>query len=268
MQGNIVFLPVVNPLSMRQHQQDFPHEMGRYLRSQPPNERFNLNRAWPGDRKGMLHQRLAAAAWSVIRKADAVIDLHGWSDQHIGLAWCRPRDRALMRALGFPWSQVMPKPASTGMLEVACNDSKIPCVTCELTPQDTVFGPSVRYGIQGITNVARHMGILSGDPEYPWARYELRSGGGQALVAEAPGLVVTTHEIGQIVEPGEIVVELVDLQTFKRVQRGGPTRRTVIRRICGEFGTGWVGYHIVEKGQTMAVFSEIDREWPAELKAT
>lgn len=33
----------------------------------------------------------------------------------------------------------------------------------------------------------------------------------------------------QVVEPGETIVELVDLQTFKRVQCGGPTKRTGIR---------------------------------------
>ena len=47
--------------------------------------------------------------------------------------------------------------------------------------------------------------------------------------AAGPDLVVTTHQVAQVVEPGETVVELVDLQTFKRVQCGGPTKRTGIR---------------------------------------
>ena len=264
MRGNILCLPVVNPLSMRQHQQDFPHEMGRTLRTHPPNDSFNINRTWPGDRKGMLHERLAAAAWSVLGKADALINLHGWSDQHIGLAWARRSDRSLLRAFGFPWSQLTPKPAYAGMLERACNEAKIPCVTCELTPQDTVFGPSVRYGIAGITNVAHHMGIFPGTPEFAWARYELKAGPTQSVRAEAPGLVVTTHEVGQVVDPGEMVVEVVDLQSFKRVQSSEPARRTVVRLMCGSFGIGLVGYHIVETGETIAVFSEIDRAWPAD----
>lgn len=36
----------------------------------------NMNRVWPGDADGTLHERLAAALWEVASGADALVDLH------------------------------------------------------------------------------------------------------------------------------------------------------------------------------------------------
>ena len=62
--GNILFFPAVNHLSMRQDMQDYPTEYGRYFLNQPAHGRFNVNRNWPGDRKGTLQQRMTHAVWT------------------------------------------------------------------------------------------------------------------------------------------------------------------------------------------------------------
>jgi len=260
--GKILFFPAVNHLSMRQHVQDFPTERGRNLAGQPPNEPFNVNRNWPGNRRGSLQQRITAAVWNAgVKKADAVIDLHAWTDRHIGLAWTVKDSLPYLRAFGFPWSEVASEPAAAGMLESACLEAKIPSLTCELTPQDVVNGESVRYGIHGILNVARFMGIVAGDMEFPWPRYELARGADVSVVSEAPGLVVTTRKIGEVIEAGEPAVDLVDLESFRAVQVAAPPERMVLRGCGRTWGTGMLGYHVVQAGETIAVFSKIDREW-------
>jgi len=41
----------------------------------------NLNRLWPGNRRGSIHERLVAAMWEhVAVDADCVIDMHCWQD--------------------------------------------------------------------------------------------------------------------------------------------------------------------------------------------
>jgi uncharacterized protein len=264
MAGSIVFFPAVNHLSMRQTMQDYPTEYPRYFRSQEQHLHLNVNRTWPGDAKGTLQQRMTHAVWNAgAKQADAVIDLHAWSERTVGLAWSNKRGADLRRAFAFPWSferdEVNP---TDGMLEAACVRVKKPCVVCEITPQDIVNGQGVCWGMQGLTNVARHMGILPGAPEFPWPRYEL--GGGVGMVSEKAGLVVTTHQVGDVLEPGEAAVELVDLETFKPIQVGRPPERMILRRVGGVWREGYIGYHYVQPNETIATFAKIVREWPAD----
>jgi len=264
MRGTIIFFPAVNVLSMRQHVQDFPHEMGRSLSSGPPDDEFNLNRNWPGDLKGTLQQRITAAIWKAgVNKADAVIDLHAWSGQHIGLAWAAKRHAKLLRAFAYPWSELAISPPTRGMLEWACAKAKVPCIVCELPPQNIISAKAIRHGKRGILNVAAYMGILDEKMEFPHPRYELTRGKDIQIVAEASGLLVTTHEIGDVVEKGETILELVDLESFRARQTYRAPARMILRRCGGVWGTGLLGYHIMRVGETLAVLSEIDREWGA-----
>jgi len=262
MSGTILFFPVANPLSIRQHVQDFPHERGRNFSAAPPNEPFNLNRNWPGDAKGTLQQRVTAAIWNAgVKKADAVIDLHAWTSLHTGLAWAAKPASRLLRAFGFPWSEFTTRMPARGMLEWACRKAAIPCVVCELPPQDVVHAEAVRHGARGILNAARLLGILPGEMEFPCARYELRAGREVHVISKAPGLVVAMHGVGDVVEKGETVLEVVDLESFRAVQSVRAPKRMILRRLGGVWGTGLGGYHVVQSGETIAALTEIAREW-------
>jgi len=265
MQGAIVFFPAVNHLSMRQTMQDYPTEYPRYFKSQQPKLHLNINRTWPGDAKGTLQQRMSHAVWNNgVKQADAVIDLHAWTERVIGLAWTVKSNAAMLRAFGFPYSYLGDDPnPTTGMLEAACVNQGTPCVVCEITPQDVVNGQGVRFGMQGILNVARRLGIVRGELEFAWPRFELASGKDVGVVSERAGLVVTTHLVGDVLEPGEAAVELVDLETFKCIQVGRPPERMILRRVGGIWREGYIGYHYVQPGETIAAFSRIDREWAA-----
>ena len=264
MHGTILFFPVANPLSIRQYVQDFPHEKGRQFLGAPPNEPFNVNRNWTGNPKGTLQQRITAAIWNAgVKKADAVIDLHAWTPLVIGLAWAAKRWTRILRAFGFPWSELAASAPTRGMLEWACRKPGIPCITCELPPQDTLSAEAVLHGLRGILNVARFLGIHAGEMEFPCPRYELRGGNDINIISEAPGLVVTTHHVGGVVEKDENVLDVVDLESFRAVQSVRAPKRMILRRLGGVWGTGLGGYHVVSAGETIATLSEIAREWAA-----
>jgi len=263
MRGTIVFFPAVNHLSMRQTTQDYPHEHYRYFRTQPQMLHLNVNRTWPGNAKGTLQQRMTHAVWNAgVKTADAVVDLHAWTERNIGLAWTLERHVDLLRAFAFPYSSLAETPpAVDGMLESACISVDKPYIVCEITPQDIVNGLGVRHGMQALTNVARFLGIVPGEMEFPWPRYELARDGDVAFKSERAGLVVTTHLVGDVVEPGEAAVELVDIETFRGVQACRPEGRMLLRRVGGVWREGYIGYHYVQPDETIAVFSQIANEW-------
>jgi len=262
--GIIVFVPAVNHLAMRQHKQNFPFEGRRCFRNQPSDDMFNVNRNWPGDPKGTFAERLTHTVYqAAVKRADAVIDLHSWSDRFTGLAFTAKRNVAYLRAFGYPFSHFAQAPGQRGRLLGTCYRDKRPSITCEITPQNVVNPTGVRWACQGILNVARFMGILRGDPEFPWPRYELATDGVVNVTAQTTGLVVPTHEVGDVVEAGEIAVELVDLETFKPLQVVRASERMILRRHGCPSSEGRPAYHLAYPGDAFATLTPIKREWAA-----
>jgi hypothetical protein len=67
--GSVIAVPVSNPLAFNTAGRETPPEIGY--------ENLNMNRVWPGDPKGLLMERIAAALWGeVILGSDLVLDLH------------------------------------------------------------------------------------------------------------------------------------------------------------------------------------------------
>ena len=234
LRGTILAFPVVHPVPVHAHVQDWPLEAPRGLRNAPPHDPINVNRNWPGSHAGNYHERITAAVWRHIKRADCVLDLHGWSERTLGLAWGQRYSAAYVRAYAFPWSTIRTSGATPGMLEEACRKERIPCVVNETTPQNKVDPTSVHHITRGIRNLARKLEILEGDAEYPPRSFEL-GGGGLSMEAEQRGLAVSDLYPGAVVEKGDLVVEVVDLDRFRAVQ----TVRAPERMIVQSVGCSW-----------------------------
>lgn len=89
--GRVVFLPVMNPLAVYSHRQDFPIEEGRYLgRMGGVQRNFNMNRTWPVDpeQPSSLASSVTSMVWEqYCRRADLLLDLHAWSAASLSLVW-------------------------------------------------------------------------------------------------------------------------------------------------------------------------------------
>ncbi|MBI3919972.1 MAG: succinylglutamate desuccinylase/aspartoacylase family protein, partial [Armatimonadetes bacterium] len=210
-----------------------------------------------------LPQRIAHAIWNArLNDADCVLDLHCWTSTHSALAWGTAQSRAFVTAFGFPWFEIHDESAvQPGMLEAACLAHEIPCVVCELTPQDTVDPQMVDHGCRGILNLAKHLGIIEGDLEMPPVRYELGCEQSVSVVARKPGLVVAAHRPGDVIDKGESAAELIDLETLRCLQQAAPPERMILRSVGCTWGTGQLGYNVVRDGETIARFSGIVREF-------
>jgi predicted deacylase len=264
MAGHVLMYPVANPLCVRMQVQDFPTERNRFLKVGPESEPMNMNRQWPGDPCGSLSERLTNALWEGgVRAADCVVDLHCWTERHLGLAWGNQVSQKPLLAFGYPWFEVHEDGAEhLGTLESACAAEGIPCVVCELTPQNVVNPKMVTRGSRGVLNVARYLGIVPGKPERPETVFGLGGAPGVVVEAEADGLVVTRHSPGDAIDAGDMVVELVSLDALECIRRVTAEKRMVLRSVGCTWGTAQLEYSLVRRGETIATLAAIAEEYP------
>jgi N-alpha-acetyl-L-2,4-diaminobutyrate deacetylase len=264
--GEAVFLPVMNPVGVRTRRQDFPREEGRY-RQQRFAEDCNLNRAWgrsPAEDPPGYARAIAETVWErELRTADCVVDLHGWSDSSLGLAWGHRRHRAAVRAFGLPWHLVHRRrtPRRTGMLEALCQAEGITAVTVELTPQNRLCRTSVRRARRGIRNLLRHAGQLEGKPELPPRQYEFDTDHVETVVkAPTAGLVESPVRPGEWIRAGEEFLALRRLTDLRKVWSFAAPRDALVwnaGRAC--WGEDYPEHAVVEAGQTIGLLKEPSR---------
>jgi len=261
LRGTILAFPVVHPVPVYAHVQDWPLEVTRGLSNFPPHEPMNVNRNWPGSDSGNYHQRITAAVFKYLKRADCVLDLHGWSDRTIGLTWGQKYSAAYVRAFAFPWCMIHNTVVATGMLEEACKKERVPYVINESTPQNKVEPTSVQHVLRGIRNLAKTLDIMDGDLEFPPRSYEL--GGTDNIVVESEhhGLSVTDLYPGEVVEQGDPIVEIVDLEKFRTVQTVRAPKRMLLQSVGCSWATGMLTYDVVQPGDVVARLAGIDREY-------
>ncbi len=259
--GTILAFPVVHPVPVYAHVQDWPLEVTRGLRNFPPHEPMNVNRNWPGNSSGNYHERITAAVFRYLKKADCVLDLHGWSERVIGLAWGQRYSASYVRAFAFPWSTIHNTVVASGMLEEACKKTKVPYVINETTPQNKVEPTAVRHITRGIRNLAKKLKIMDGDLEFPPRSFELGGTDSVVEVSEHHGLAVSDLYPGGVVEKNDSIVEVVDLDTFRTVQTVRAPKRMLLQSVGCCWATGMNNFDVVQPGDIIARLAGIDREY-------
>ncbi|QWC18817.1 succinylglutamate desuccinylase/aspartoacylase family protein [Halorubrum sp. 2020YC2] len=221
--GTLVTVPVADPLTFDRVSYTTPES----LDSRQPN----MNRCWPGDDEGSLHERMAARLWGFAGAADAIVDLHTGSpsmathtvymrgdDACRGLAEAFGTDLLLAEAAGDDADTEWDERGFAGKLRVAATREGIPTVTPELAHSKEVVPEAVETGVRGMVGVLRHEGLLDGHPE-PWDGTVARNHLGR-VIAEDSGLFVPEPDlaVGDRVADGARVGEVFDPTTFETLQ--------------------------------------------------
>ncbi|WP_408959752.1 succinylglutamate desuccinylase/aspartoacylase family protein [Natrinema sp. 74] len=166
--GTVIAVPVANPLTFDRVSYTTPEQ----LDSANPN----MNRIWPGDEDGSLHQRMAARLWESVTTADAIVDLHTGSPDmlpHVVYREGDERSRRLGEAFGTDlllseradddatdeWHQR----GFAGKLRVAAADEGVPSITPELAHNRQIVEEVVEKGVEGLLDVCRSLDSLPGD---------------------------------------------------------------------------------------------------------
>ena len=221
--GRVVAVPVADPLTFDRVSYTTPER----LDSVNPN----MNRVWPGDESGSLHERMAARLWREARGADALVDLHtGGADMLSHVVFMEGDGRSRELAEAFGTSLLLGEPADDdeptewsdrdfdGKLRVAASDAGIPAITPELAHNKHLVEPAIETGVEGLFDACRAFGLLEGEPtptEQTLARNHLGS------VSAVDSGLFRPHperEVGQSVAAGDPLGTLYDPTSYEVLQ--------------------------------------------------
>ncbi|ELZ75643.1 succinylglutamate desuccinylase [Haloferax volcanii DSM 14919] len=237
--GRVVAVPVADPLTFDRVSYVTPEVLD--------SVNSNMNRVWPGDPDGSLHQRMAATLWEYISDADAIVDLHTGSpdmlthtvylrgdEESRDLARAFGVDILLAEAAGDEADDEWTERSFDGKLRVAATSAGIPSITPELAHNKQLVEPAIVAGVEGVLNVCRDMGILSGAVE-PWDGRTYRNHLGRVQAA-ASGLFVAREdvELAREVRPGDHLGWVYDPTTYEVLQEVEAERAGLVYSIARE----------------------------------
>ncbi len=169
--GQALLLPFANLPAIRHRRNSVrigPEEKGTDL-----HDAYNMNRHWPGDPDGNDIARVTYALdQALARHATHVIDLHCWN-KFWATATLATDDGGESRRMGEVagtrftcWREVQPVelPAQIRHAVVARGGAGM---AMEFAGQYCVYEREVRTGLRAVTNVAKMLGMLDGEPDIP-----------------------------------------------------------------------------------------------------
>ncbi|MDZ5811447.1 succinylglutamate desuccinylase/aspartoacylase family protein [Halorubrum sp. AD140] len=237
--GTLVTVPVADPLTFDRVSYTAPESLD--------SVHSNMNRCWPGDDAGTLHERMAARLWAFASAADAVVDLHTGSPAMLthtvylrGDEVCRSlaeafgTDLLLAEAAGDEADAEWSERGFAGKLRVAATREGIPTITPELAHSREVVAEAVEEGLRGTLDVLRHEGLLPGEPE-PWNGTVARNHLGRVNAAES-GLFTPERDldVGDAVVEGERLGVVHDPTAFEPLQTATADRDGIVYSIARE----------------------------------
>ena len=150
--GDLIVTPIVNVPAFVAR--------SRYL-----PDRRDLNRLFPGSEDGSFGSRIAKLFISeIVEKCKYGIDLHTGASNRTNLPQVRMEialdgNRELAAAFGAPVILAANAPPQ-GSLRAVCNDKNVRVIVYEAGESMRLDAPGVRYGLQGVMKVMRHLGML------------------------------------------------------------------------------------------------------------
>jgi len=251
--GTLIAVPLADPLTFDRVSYTTPETID----SANPN----MNRCWPGDAEGTVHERMAASLWEYAGEADAIVDLHTGSPEMLthtvylrgdepsrGLAEAFGTDLLLAEVAGEDADEEWEQRQFSSKLRVAATQAGIPSITPELGSNKQLDEVAIRAGLQGLVDVFRHVDLLDGDPE-PWDGIRATNHLGRVRAAESGLFVADTGvELGMAVEAGDSFGTVYEPTSYDPLQTVTVDREGIVYSIAREA--------TVTAGQTLVGIAE------------
>ncbi|WP_343034736.1 succinylglutamate desuccinylase/aspartoacylase family protein [Alteromonas ponticola] len=201
LRGTLIAVPIVNVYGVL--------AQSRYL-----PDRRDLNRSFPGSKKGSLASRLAHLFFNeIISKCDYGIDLHTGAIHRSNL----PQIRAnlddlevleMAKAFGIP--VLLNADIRDGSLRQAASDAGVKILLYEAGQALRYDEFSIRAGVRGVINTMRHLGMLnkSRSKGHDIRRFIARESGW--VRASESGFVNHLAQLGDHVYKGDILATIAD----------------------------------------------------------
>lgn len=202
LKGTLIAVPMVNVYGVL--------NQSRYL-----PDRRDLNRSFPGSRKGSLAGRLAYLFYKeVVSKCDFGIDLHTGAIHRSNLPQIRanlddPEVLEMAKAFGVP--VLLNADIRDGSLRQTAGEDGIKILLYEAGQALRYDEFSIRAGVKGIINTMRHMGMLNksrSKKAVAITPFIARASGW--VRAPESGFITHSAQLGDHVEKGDVLAVIAD----------------------------------------------------------
>lgn len=201
LKGTLIAVPLVNAYGVLNHDRYLP-------------DRRDLNRSFPGSKKGSLASRIAHIFMNdIVKQCDYGIDLHTGALHRSNLPQIRanlddPATLELAKAFGAP--VLINSNLRDGSLRECANELGIAMLLYEAGEALRFDEISIRAGYRGIINVMRHLGMLSKRPtkRAPIKPFITEESGW--VRAPDSGFVIHRHQLGDYVKKGDVLAVVKD----------------------------------------------------------
>lgn len=246
--GSVTLIPIVNIDGFARNSRENPRD-GK-----------NINAAGKGNHSHLssysLSDSIADELMTLAQNHDYFLDLHSaFKSRYLThVYYHHPEDLELARQFGFRFvvphfTSKTPQTQSKNNkpIGVRIREAGTPSLTLEIGGGVMVRRKDVQQGIEGLKNFTRYVGILSGEQEtgptpkdqvFTQKRDEITT----VVKAPLPGDLFFQKSLGEVVEQGENIAYIIDLNTRKRHFIHAPVRgRLVMKRILTRIETEEVG---------------------------
>ena len=200
LRGTLIAVPIVNVHGFL--------DQSRYL-----PDRRDLNRSFPGSRKGSIAARLAHLfVRQILEKSDFGIDLHTGALNRSNLPQIRANLKdatTLAMARAFAAPVIINSTLRDGSLRECADDHGIPVLLYEAGEALRFDEISIRAGLRGIVNVLRHIGMLPAKPNQR-ALSPVVAESTSWIRASASGIVTSKLKLGHRVDRGQRLATISD----------------------------------------------------------
>ncbi len=200
--GTVILAPAVNIYGFLAH--------SRYL-----PDRRDLNRSFPGSRKGSLAGQLAATFLEhVIDKCQLGIDIHSaavhrYNLPQIRIAAGNPYLTELAMAFGAP--VVMESPLREGSMRALAQGRDVPMLLLEAGEALRFDRLSIDIGLSGICRVLAHVGMIQADDGLTTVGIPARANRSVWVRAPRGGVTTRVRKSGNIVHQGDLLARVTGL---------------------------------------------------------
>ncbi len=201
LKGTLIAVPIVNAFGFMNH--------SRYL-----PDRRDLNRSFPGSKRGSLAARLADIfIHEIVERSDIGIDLHSAAIHRTNLPQIRvsPGERkivGLAEAFGAPL--IITSKTREGSLRQVAATLGVDMLLYEAGEGLRFDEMAVRSGVSGILRVMRHCGMVTARGIAKPKVAPIRSASSYWFRAPAGGLMRAFKAIGEEVETGDVLGTIAD----------------------------------------------------------
>lgn len=196
LKGTIVLIPIVNIYGVM--------TLSRYM-----PDRRDLNRSFPGTKKGSLASRVAKVFFDeIVSKCDFGIDLHTAAIHKSNLPQVRTNlDNEFTYNLAkvFEAPVVLHSELRDGSLRAEAQEKNIPVLLYEAGEALRFDETSIRIGVNGIVNVLREMDMLPIISRKRKFTNPIIARSSQWIRSTESGIIRTIKALGDTVEENEII---------------------------------------------------------------